>query len=120
MDKLRVAKVDNVLLDKAEEPGEDPNHIPRRQRLSGTLHLTPHHLIFSPISSSASTAEIWIAYATITSMTRLPQTIHGLYPIQVRTKLFDSYLLSFERDRQGGAEDVWQSVKDCAVVGKCQ
>jgi myotubularin-related protein 6/7/8 len=41
-----------------------------------------------------------------------------LYPLQIRTRNFESYVLYFERDREGGAEDVWQSVKDCAVSGE--
>jgi myotubularin-related protein 6/7/8 len=51
-------------------------------------------------------------------LTRLPATIQGLYPLQIRTRNFESYVLYFERDREGGAEDVWQSVKDCAVSGE--
>lgn len=32
--------------------------------------------------------------------------------------MFDTYVILFERDREGGAEDVWQSVKDCAVASE--
>lgn len=115
MDRIRVAKVDNVALFQPERLSESAADDPMFLRqLTGTLHLTPHHLIFSPTSSSTSATEIWIAYPTITLMTRLPQSIGGQYPLQVRTRLFDNYTLSFDSDRD--ADEVWQSVKDCAVL----
>jgi hypothetical protein len=124
MDAIRVAKVDNVVLERPIPPSTKDG-VPTRSRQTGTLHLTPHHLIFSPphdtastSSEAASTSEIWIPYPTITLLTRLPQSIAGLYPLQIRTRTFGSYVLFFERDRQGGAEDVWQSVKDCAVASE--
>ena len=118
MDVIRVAKVDSVSLERLISP-QAPDATPTRQRVTGTLHLTPHHLIFSPTSTSTSPAseEVWIPYPTITLLTRLPQSIQGLYPLQIRTRTFESYVLLFEKDREGGAEDVWQSVKDCAVAG---
>ncbi|KAK8844653.1 hypothetical protein IAR55_006500 [Kwoniella newhampshirensis] len=115
MDSLRVTKVDDVVLEYFTPPS-DPQGRPIRQRRTGTLHLTAHHLIFSQTATShASEPEVWIPYPCITLLTRLPQSIHGLYPIQVETTTFDSYVLLFDNDREGGAEDVWQSVKDCAV-----
>lgn len=124
MDAIRVAKVDNVVLERPIPP-LTKDGVPTRSRQTGTLHLTPHHLIFSPpldtastSSETASTSEIWIPYPTITLLTRLPQSIAGLYPLQIRTRTFGSYVLLFEKDRQGGAEDVWQSVKDCAVASE--
>lgn len=111
MDAIRVARVDPVVLERFVSGS--------RHRQTGVLHLTPHHLIFSPSSSStATTDEVWIPYPTITLLTRLPQAISGLYPLQVRTRTFDDYVLFFEKDREGGAEDVWQSVKDCAVASE--
>jgi hypothetical protein len=122
MDAIRVAKVDNVLLERLIPPST-ADGLPTRSRQTGTLHLTPHHLIFSPPTDAASTSadtslasELWISYPSITLLTRLPQAISGLYALQIRTRTFDNYVLSFERDRDGGAEDVWQSVKDCAVA----
>ena len=118
MDAIRVARVESVTLEH-QVPPSLPDASPSRQRLTGTLHLTPHHLIFSPSSSSSTShnEEIWIPYPTITLLTRSPQTIQGLYPVHIRSRTFESYVLLFERDRDGGAEDVWQSVKDCAVAG---
>ncbi|GFZ44691.1 Phosphoinositide 3-phosphatase [Saitozyma sp. JCM 24511] len=116
MDAIRVAKVDNVVLERPIPPSTKDG-VPTRSRQTGTLHLTPHHLIFDTASTSSETAsEIWIPYPTITLLTRLPQSIAGLYPLQIRTRTFGSYVLLFDKDRQGGAEDVWQSVKDCAVA----
>jgi hypothetical protein len=128
-----------------------------RVHVEGTLHLTPHHLIFRPsaaavitpasaaddeggdISSAraatadgpesandaqpipqaeAAAKEVWVPYPTINLLQRLPQSPSGMYPLLVGTKTFDTYTLLFERDREGGAEDVWQSVKDCAVARK--
>jgi len=115
MDRIRVAKVDNVTLTRLVPSSENVVDVtPSLQQLAGTLHLTPHHLIFSPISTSTSTFETWVAYPTITLMTRLPQSIRGQYPVQVRTRLFEDYTLSFDSDRD--ADDVWQSVRDCAVI----
>jgi hypothetical protein len=123
MDAIRVARVDGVTLERTLPPSpDDPAARPSPQRLSGTLHLTPHHLIFSPMPSSASSSaskEIWIAYPSITLLQRLPQSISGLYPLQVYTRMFESYVLLFPSDRERGAEDVWQSVKDCAVTCEC-
>jgi myotubularin-related protein 6/7/8 len=117
MDKIRIAKVDNVTLTHSVLPSGDAiDDTPFVQELAGTLHLTPHHLIFSPTSTSTSIKETWVAYPTITLMTRLPQSIRGQYPVQVRTRLFNHYTLSFDSDRD--ADDVWQSVKDCAVTCK--
>ena len=123
MDDIRVARVDDLVLERLVPP-ESPNGVPVRQRLTGTLHLTPHHLFFSPSSQDPSSSasapakldEIWIPYPSITLLTRLPQNIHGLYPLQIRTRTFDSFLLLFSKPLEGGAEDVWQSVKDCAVA----
>jgi myotubularin-related protein 6/7/8 len=130
MDAIRVAKVENVQLDRYIPPTTSSSSV-TKQRITITLHLTPHHLIFSPLPSysdltrsksiqdpTQETDEIWVPYPSITLLTRLPQTIAGLYPLQIRTRNFESYVLSFERDRDGGAEDVWQSVKDCAVSGE--
>lgn len=128
MDAIRVAKVERVQLERFVPTSPTTT---TRQRLTITLHLTPHHLIFSPLTEFSNltkgksildprneTDEIWVPYPSITLLTRLPQTIGGLYPLQIRTRCFESYVLSFERDRDGGAEDVWQSVKDCAVSGE--
>lgn len=136
MDGLRVAKIDGVVLVRTTR---EPPHT--KLKVSGTLHLTPHHLFFSPATLGTSTQdpaaateprdgdgdashpaaqdEVWIPYPTIVLFQRLPTTKDG-YPLQVGTKTFDNYTLWFAKDREGGAEDVWQSVRDCAVVRECE
>lgn len=132
MDALRVAKVERVVLVRTSR---EPPHT--RIRATGTLHLTPHHLFFSPTpvasgsedagdadddaAEAAAADEIWVPYPTIIMCQRLPQVAPGLtdaslFPLQVDTKTFDLYTFYFERDREGGAEDVWASVRDCAVA----
>lgn len=122
MDNLRVAKVDNVILDRLIPPPLDqPSATPTRDRLSGTLHLTPHHLIFSPLPTSepgpsTPQSEIWIPYPSITGLTRQPQTFQGKYPLEIRTRSFETFTLTSDKAMEGGAEDVWLSVKNCAVA----
>ena len=121
MDKIRISTVDNVVLERYVPPPSDTlDARPNKQRLTGQLHLVQHHLFFSPAacSSTSQTEEIWIPYPAINLLTRLPQSIEGLYPLRLRTRTFESYLLLFEKDREGGAEDVWLSIKDCAVASR--
>ena len=128
MENIRVARVDNVTLETYLPPApNDAAAIPIKDRQKGTLHLTPHHLIFTASPTSTATAasakgsgweeETWIPYPSITLLTRLPQTFGGVYPLQIRTRTFRSYVLGFDKAMEGGAEDVWLSVKDCAVAG---
>ncbi|GMK59286.1 hypothetical protein CspeluHIS016_0703010 [Cutaneotrichosporon spelunceum] len=121
MDGLRVAKVEHVVL---EGTARRPPHA--HFCIEGTLHLTPHHLFFSPSSPGADDAgkpratetdeEIWIPYPTINVLQRLPQSAACKYPLLIGTKTFDNYTLLFEKWGEGGAEDVWASVRDCAVT----
>ncbi len=124
MDAIRVAKVDNVIVNyPVPITTTDPS--PSTRRRTGTLHLTPHHLIFSPsITTSRSSShedttdeELWIPYPIIALCTRLPRNPPSkLWPVSIRTRTFETYVFQFEDEREGGAEDVWQSVKDCAVA----
>jgi hypothetical protein len=119
MDSIRIARVDNVTLETFAPPN-DAGGVPNKERRKGTLHLTPHHLIFTSTSGfdpTSGEAETWIPYPSITLLTRLPQTFGGVYPLQIRTRTFHSYVLGFDKAMEGGAEDVWLSVKDCAVAG---
>ncbi|KAI5302273.1 hypothetical protein KEM56_000856, partial [Ascosphaera pollenicola] len=67
MERTRIARVDNVTLCR------------RGDQVSGSLHITPHHLIFSrvPPNSPAGSAparpkEIWITYPLIAQCTLRP------------------------------------------------
>ncbi|WOO83038.1 Phosphoinositide 3-phosphatase [Vanrija pseudolonga] len=119
MDAIKVAKVERVILERA-----DPAPPHERTQHEGTLHLTPHHLLFCPTPPAHSEEEldeVWIPYPTVNRLQRLPlvpsgdKPTSGRFPLVVGTKTFDNYILYFTRDREGGAEDVWQSVRDCAV-----
>ncbi|KAL1409190.1 phosphatidylinositol-3-phosphatase ymr1 [Vanrija albida] len=121
MDAIKVAKVERVILERA-----DPQPPHKRTQHEGTLHLTPHHLLFRPTPPAHSDPddaleEVWIPYPTVNRLQRLPlvpqgdRLTAGRFPLVVGTKTFDNYILFFTRDREGGAEDVWQSVRDCAV-----
>ncbi|WWD06220.1 hypothetical protein V865_004306 [Kwoniella europaea PYCC6329] len=133
MDTIRITKVDNVVLEYYIPPTTSEGG-PSKVRKTGTIHLTPHHLIFCENPTEVSTQrknetdlkqdknkteEIWIPYPIITLLTKLPQSIQGAYPLKVETKHFKNYVFLFEKDRSmgksGGAEDVWQSIKDSAV-----
>nr|ODN87073.1 myotubularin [Cryptococcus depauperatus CBS 7841] len=118
MDTLKVARVDDVILQQLVPP-TIPEGVPSRRNSTGQLHLTAHHLIFS-ITDTSDTPEVWIPYPNIALLARLPQTIEGRYPIQLETKTFENFVFLFTRDRDGGAEDVWQSVKDCTVTNSIE
>lgn len=132
MDALRVAKVERVVLERtSHEPPYTSSSV------EGTLHLTPHHLFFSPSVANATASgskevgsadgttqlevndEVWVPYPIINVLQRLPQAASGLYPLLLSTKTFHSYTFLFERNGEGGAEDVWQSVRDCAITREC-
>ncbi|KAF9651518.1 phosphatases II [Thelephora ganbajun] len=100
MDKIRIAKVEKVVCSK----------------LNGsnvcTLHLTAHHLIFR--YEDEKMEEMWVPYPLISLVTRLPQTLTGKSPLTIRTRTFESLLLSFEKDAE--ALDVFESVKELTVT----
>ncbi|GHJ88319.1 hypothetical protein NliqN6_4721 [Naganishia liquefaciens] len=98
MDAIRVSKVDNVTLDRLGK------------RYEGTLHLTAHHLIFT----GADIDEVWTPYPLINLAHRLPQTIQGTSPLQIRTRVFDNLVFGFKRDKD--AENVFCSVKELTVA----
>ncbi|WWC85439.1 uncharacterized protein L201_000302 [Kwoniella dendrophila CBS 6074] len=132
MDTLKVAKVDNVVLEHHIPPSSKDGQ-PSKVRKTGAIHLTPHHLIFSQDPSSTPESsndeqEIWIPYPSIILLTKLPQSIQGFYPLRIETKYFQNFVFLFEKDQDrvsgsssskrggsAGAEDVWQSIKDSAV-----
>jgi hypothetical protein len=108
MDKLRVSKVEWVLLQHGS------------QRRKGTLHLTNHHLIF--VDDDDGGKEEWIAYSLLWHVTRLPSIAYRpkqrLYAIAYNLRDFRSLALAFESDSV--AHDVFESVKALAVVEVAQ
>ncbi|WWC57719.1 uncharacterized protein I303_100253 [Kwoniella dejecticola CBS 10117] len=121
MDTIKVARVDNVVLEHYTPPIRK-DAPPAKVRKTGTIHLTPHHLIFhqnetsasaeTTLLSSASSSsqhtsgeptdkeEIWIPYPSITLLTKLPQSIQGYYPLRIETKYFQNYVFLFEKDQE--------------------
>ncbi|WEW55311.1 phosphatidylinositol-3-phosphatase ymr1 [Emydomyces testavorans] len=110
MERTRIAKVDNVTLCR------------RGERASGTLHLTPHHLIFSHIPpipeglQSCSSApikprELWITYPIICYCTFKPATIASRQPSSIRIRCRDFTFVCFYFPNEAQARDAYESIK---------
>ncbi|KIW96425.1 uncharacterized protein Z519_03494 [Cladophialophora bantiana CBS 173.52] len=114
MERTRIAKVvDDVTLSR------------RGTQVSGTLHLTPHHLIFvhaAPPTADGKPArprENWITYPIIHFCTFRPSPTASRQPssIRLRCRDFTFYCFYFNDDRK--ARDVYDSVKawTCKLSG---
>ncbi|KAL4246036.1 protein-tyrosine phosphatase family protein [Abortiporus biennis] len=101
MDAIRVAKVEDVLCSKSGN-----TH-------TGTLHLTTHHLIFG-YEPVAELDELWVPYPIVSLVTRLPQTLHGLCPLTIRSRTFETITLTFKGEKD--AIDVFESIKELTVA----
>ncbi|KAL8763638.1 MAG: hypothetical protein Q9184_000638 [Pyrenodesmia sp. 2 TL-2023] len=111
MERTRIARVDHVKL------------VRRGEQVEGTLHLTPHHLIFShtppPIveehngrgSQKTKPRELWITYPIIQTCTlRLTHPAsHHISSIRLRCRDFTFVCFCFSNERQ--ARDVYDSIK---------
>ena len=124
MERTRVAKVGCYLSYKHDtdiSQVEDVRLVRRGQQVEGTIHLTPHHLIFvhQPGPSTASTdatpnprpREVWITYPIIQNCTlRLsPQWSAHLSSIRLRCRDFNFYCFRFGDEKK--ARDVFDSIK---------
>ncbi|KAK4048291.1 phosphatidylinositol-3-phosphatase ymr1 [Microbotryomycetes sp. JL201] len=88
-------------------PGSPTSH--------GSLHLTPHHVVFRP-SEVATTVEqeVWLPLSLLHSVTRTPPTLDGSpTPLVLKTRDFQTFELAFQSVEQ--ADGVWDSLK-----GVCQ
>ncbi|KIW25081.1 uncharacterized protein PV07_10751 [Cladophialophora immunda] len=113
MERTRIAKVDDVTLSR------------RGTQVNGTLHLTPHHLIFvhaAPPSADGKPSrprENWITYPIIHFCTFRPSPTASRQPssIRLRCRDFTFYCFYFNDDRK--ARDVYDSVKawTCKLSG---
>ncbi|ETI27637.1 hypothetical protein G647_00086 [Cladophialophora carrionii CBS 160.54] len=113
MERTRIAKVDDVTLSR------------RGTQVNGTLHLTPHHIIFvhapppAPDGSRARPRETWITYPIIHFCTFRPSPTASRQPssIRLRCRDFNFYCFYFNDDRK--ARDVYDSVKawTCKLSG---
>ncbi|KAJ6005545.1 hypothetical protein N7451_003489 [Penicillium sp. IBT 35674x] len=109
MDKTQVAKVDNVTLAR------------RGEQVDGTLHLTPHHLIFShfpPLSSedqakglTVRPKELWITYPIIAfgTLRLAPAASRQLSSIRLRCRDFTFVCFYFANEHK--AREVFESIK---------
>ncbi|KAL8720617.1 MAG: hypothetical protein Q9225_002553 [Loekoesia sp. 1 TL-2023] len=110
MERTRIAKVDDVKL------------VRRGEQVEGTLHLTPHHLIFCHTPSAveepnghtphkAKPRELWITYPIIqTCSLRLTHpSSHLPSSIRLRCRDFTFVCFCFSNERQ--ARDVYDSIK---------
>lgn len=93
----------------------------RGEQVVGTLHLTPHHLIFShtpPISEEARVKgtvarprELWITYPIIAFCTFRPAPAVSRQPSSIRLRCRDFTFVCFYFSSENKARDVYDSIK---------
>ncbi|KAK5196546.1 phosphatidylinositol-3-phosphatase ymr1 [Exophiala xenobiotica] len=130
MERTRIAKVDNVTLSR------------RGEQVSGTLHLTPHHLIFvhtppaSPTPTTTTTPadeasnntkparprELWITYPIIQQCTFRPSPLSSRQPSSIRLRCRDFTFVCFLFHDEGSKEkarDLYDSIRawTCKISG---
>ncbi|KAJ6044343.1 uncharacterized protein N7446_002538 [Penicillium canescens] len=109
MEKTRVAKVDNVTLAR------------RGEQVDGTLHLTPHHLIFShtPTISAEDQVkgvvvrprELWFTYPIIAFCTLRPAPAASRQLSSIRLRCRDFTYVCFYFVNEVKAREVFESIK---------
>ncbi|KAK9552275.1 phosphatidylinositol-3-phosphatase ymr1 [Aspergillus fumigatus] len=109
MERTRIAKVEDVTLAR------------RGEQVVGTLHLTPHHIIFSHIPQGAETAqpqgtpvrprELWITYPIISFCTCRPTPAASRQPSSIRLRCRDFTFVCFYFASESKARDVYESIK---------
>lgn len=90
-------------------------------QVDGTLHLTPHHLIFSyvpPVSSEDQVKgvpikprELWITYPIIALCTLRPAPAASRQPSSIRLRCRDFNFCCFFFTNENKARDVFDSIK---------
>jgi hypothetical protein len=93
----------------------------RGEQVVGTLHLTPHHIIFSHISQGAETAqaqgtpvrprELWITYPIISFCTCRPTPAASRQLSSIRLRCRDFTFICFYFASESKARDVYESIK---------
>lgn len=89
----------------------------RGEQVEGTLHLTPHHLIFShsPPSTAESAGgrprELWITYPIIQICTLRPAPPASHLPSSIRLRCRDFTFVCFCFTDEKKARDVYDSIK---------
>ncbi|KPI44563.1 Phosphoinositide 3-phosphatase [Cyphellophora attinorum] len=114
MERTRIAKVEDVILAR------------RGEQTAGTLHLTPHHLIFvtTPPAPSPAEAEgqnskavapkpreLWITYPIIQFCTFRPSPTTSRQPSSIRLRCRDFSYVCFYFQDERKARDVFDSTK---------
>ncbi|KAI9856219.1 MAG: hypothetical protein M1824_005528 [Vezdaea acicularis] len=108
MEKIRIPKIEDVQILRRGVP------------VSGTLHLTPHHLIFSHTPSTpqdedtkaiARPKEIWITYPIISLCTFRPSPPASGLSSSVRLRCRDFTFVTFHFSKTKEARDVYESIK---------
>ncbi|RAL09999.1 phosphatidylinositol-3-phosphatase YMR1 [Aspergillus homomorphus CBS 101889] len=109
MERTRVAKVEDVTLAR------------RGEQVVGTLHLTPHHIIFSyippltdqsPTSNTAGRSkELWITYPIISFCTYRPTPAAARQPSSIRLRCRDFTFVCFYFTSESKAREVYENIK---------
>ncbi|KAI4932590.1 hypothetical protein J4E85_002988 [Alternaria conjuncta] len=109
MERIRVSKVEGVYL------------LRRGTRFDGTLHLMPHHLVFSYLPSPPADApadakpprqkEVWITYPMINycSLKPCPPILRQEPSIRIRCRDFTFFAFFFPNEKK--ARDVYDSIR---------
>lgn len=92
----------------------------RGEQVVGTLHLTPHHLIFvhTPPPGEGATAvqaarprELWITYPIIAFCTLRPAPAASRQPSSIRLRCRDFTFVCFYFANESKARDVYDSIR---------
>ncbi|KAI9770153.1 MAG: hypothetical protein M1840_003603 [Geoglossum simile] len=116
MDRIKISRVEDVQIIRRGIP------------VTGTLHLTPHHLIFShtpsvpttsqeqPLPSTETTVvpkprELWITYTIIAHCAFRPTLPSSSLPSSIRLRCRDFTFVTFHFRDDQEARDVYESIK---------
>lgn len=94
----------------------------RGDQAVGTLHLTPHHIVFSAIPPQSSDnaqaqgapvkpKEVWITYPIISFCTYRPAPAISRQPSSIRLRCRDFNFICFYFTNENKARDVYESIK---------
>ncbi|KAI9322725.1 protein-tyrosine phosphatase-like protein [Dichotomocladium elegans] len=98
IDLLKITQVQDVQVEKSQE------------KLTGTLHLTVHNMIFN-----YPEGELWIPYSIIHTVERRPVSLQsGRHPLYIRCRDFLVITLSILKDTE--TQDVYESIQKLACV----
>jgi myotubularin-related protein 6/7/8 len=96
---------------------EDVTLARRGEQVIGTLHLTPHHIIFvhTSVNNDGTKAtrprELWITYPIISFCTLRPAPAASRQPSSIRLRCRDFTFVCFYLTSESKARDVYDSIK---------